>query len=97
MAKKKEATEAKLPSKIADYRKEAGLTQQELAVFVGVTLSTIQKWESGDSGISTILKMLKLITVLDCQLEDLIDEEFIPKKKGFSLSQLKELRKSWIN
>ena len=85
-----------MPSKIAELRKAAGLTQQELAVFVGVTLNTIQKWESGESGVSTILKMLKLTTVLGCQLQDLINEEQLPRKKGFSLAELRELRKNWV-
>ena len=41
--------------------------------------------------------MLKLTTVLGCELQDLIDERQMPQKKGFSLDQLRELRKNWVN
>lgn len=85
-------------SRIAKLRDDAGLTQQELAVLVGVTVSTIQNWERSKSGVDQILKFLKLCIVLGCELQDLIDYsvEESSVKKGFSLQELRDLRKKWV-
>jgi transcriptional regulator with XRE-family HTH domain len=87
-------------SKIAALREQAGLTQAQLAVFIGVTTNTIQNWENGKSGVEQIEKFLKLCEVLDCNLRDLVEyvpntnaEE--PKAGSFSLEQLRELRQRW--
>lgn len=34
------------PARLANLRKEARLSQQALAVRIGISLSTIQRWES---------------------------------------------------
>lgn len=65
----------KLISKIALLRDQAGLTQRELALMVGVTETTIANWERGRSGLDWIDRLIKLCQALDCQLEDLIDYE----------------------
>lgn len=36
----------RLPDKIRELRKSTGWTQEELAQQIGVTLSTVQRWES---------------------------------------------------
>ena len=89
----------KLKSKVAELRNEAGLTQAQLAVFIGVTPNTIQNWEKG-SGLDQLEKYLKLCEVLGCELSDLIEyietsEEEEKKAKGFSLEELRQLRKRW--
>ena len=89
----------KAKSRVAELRKKAGLTQAQLAVFIGVTTNTIQNWEK-DSGLDQLEKYLKLCEVLGCELQDLIQyiqspEEEKPKSKGFSLEELRELRKRW--
>lgn len=35
---------------IKKYRKEAGLTQEEMANKLGVTTPAVNKWENGNSG-----------------------------------------------
>jgi transcriptional regulator with XRE-family HTH domain len=83
-------------SNIAELRKSTGLTQQELAALVGVTIQTVQNWESGKSGTEQIEKFIKLCTVLGCDLFDLIalDPE-TEKQSAFSIENLRDLRKKW--
>lgn len=86
-------------SKLASLREQAGLTQVQLAVLVGVTPNTIQNWEK-DGGLSQLEKYLKLAEVFGCQAEDLVEyvetsEEKQYKPKGFSLQELRELRERW--
>jgi|GEM_PF-3529504 len=85
-------------SKISTLRERLGMTQQQLAVFVGVTTNTIQNWEKGTSGVDQIEKFLKLCAVLDCELQDLIayPEPQSAAAKGFSVEELRELRKKWL-
>ncbi len=89
----------KAKSRLAELRKTAGLTQAQLAVFIGVSSNTIQNWEK-DNGLDQAEKFLKLCEVLGCELEDLIEyvptsDEKISKSKSFSLDELRKLRKNW--
>lgn len=34
---------------IADKRKEKGITQEELAAYIGITKASVSKWETGQS------------------------------------------------
>ncbi|MBT9314707.1 helix-turn-helix transcriptional regulator [Leptothoe spongobia] len=90
------ATGASSRTKIAELREALGMTQQELAVFVGVSNNTIQNWEAGKSGVDQIKKFLRLCAILDCELSDLIDDSEVNESKGFSLTQLRALRKQWL-
>jgi transcriptional regulator with XRE-family HTH domain len=86
-------------SKVASLREQAGLTQVQLAVLVGVTPNTIQNWEK-DDGLSQLEKYLKLAEVFGCLAENLVEyvetsEDEKPKSKGFSLQELRELRERW--
>lgn len=95
-----EALQSTPKSRIAELREQAELTQAQLAVLVGVTTNTIQNWESGKSGVEQIIKFLKLCTVLNCNLQDLIEDT--PNKSvedvkpgSFSLQDLQALRRRW--
>lgn len=86
-------------SRIAELRQKAGLTQAQLAVFIGVTPNTIQNWEK-DDGLDQLEKYLKLCVLFGCKIEDLVeyveaDENEKPASKGFSTEQLQEIRKTW--
>lgn len=86
-------------SKVASLREQAGLTQVQLAVLVGVTPNTIQNWEK-DSGLDQLERYLKLAEIFGCQVSELVDyvdvlEEEELKSKGFSLQELRELRERW--
>ena len=54
-----------ISEKIKTYRKELGLTQEELAQHLGVTKSTIIHWEKAESKPDTdsIIKLAKLFAV----------------------------------
>ena len=97
MTKRREYSQPKLISNIGSLRLKTGLTQEQLAVFVGVTTNTIQNWEKGASGVEQIEKLLKLCVVLDCELSDLIEhiDSNNPSTKGFSVKELKEIRQKW--
>lgn len=76
-------------SKMSELRKAAGLTQAELAVFIGVTPNTVQGWEARGSGDQTIVKLLKLCTVLGCSLKDLVNLPPDPRPgELFTVAQL---------
>ncbi len=95
----KQAKVKRPKSKIAELRQKAGLTQAQLAVFIGVTPNTIQNWEK-DDGLDQLEKYLKLCVLFGCKIEDLVeyveaDENEKPASKGFSTEQLQEIRKTW--
>lgn len=96
---KKKTTVTNAKPKVATLREETGLTQQQLAVYIGVSTNTIQNWEKGASGVDQFEKILKLCTVLNCNLEDLIEysENEEIRTTEFSIDELKEMRKKWID
>ena len=80
-------------SRVAELRDLAGLTQVQLAAFVGVTTNTIQNWEKED-GLDQLERYLKLAEIFGCQVSELVEyvsvsEDDKPKSKGFSLEELK--------
>jgi transcriptional regulator with XRE-family HTH domain len=86
-------------SRLAALRKQAGLTQVQVAALVGVTPNTIQNWEK-DNGLYQLEPYLKLAEFFDCEVSDLVEyvpmaEGEEPKSKGFSFEQLRELRTEW--
>ncbi len=58
-------------NRIRELRKAQNLSQQELAVKLGVDRSTIAKWETGAHSPRTN-KMRKLTKILECSLEELL-------------------------
>ncbi|MDJ0731990.1 MAG: helix-turn-helix transcriptional regulator [Crocosphaera sp.] len=98
---KKKVTVKKAQSKIKKLREDQNLTQAQLAVFIGVTSNTIQNWEK-NVGLDQLEKYIKLCTILNCKIEDLIDYvedevdvETVPQSKGFSVEELRDLQKRW--
>lgn len=61
-------------SKIAKKRKEKGVTQEELAEFVGVSKAAVSKWESGQS-YPDILILPVLATFFDTSVDDILNYE----------------------
>ncbi len=88
-------------SRVKKLREQAGLTQAQLAVFIGVTPNTIQNWEK-DNGLAQLEKYLKLCEVLGCEIQDLLeytdisdDDAKIDKMKSFSIEELRKIREHW--
>ena len=66
--------------KLTKIRKEKNLSQEALAEKLGMSRQAISKWESGNSypDMATLIKVAK---VLDCTLEDIIDDDAIGNNK----------------
>lgn len=60
-------------SVIKKYRKEIGLTQEEMANRLGVTTPAVNKWENGKS-LPTVEMLYDLATVLDVTMEALLND-----------------------
>lgn len=92
----------KLESRVAHLRKQSGLSQAQLGVFVGVSTNTIQSWEK-PNGLTQLEKYLKLGEVLGInnlidlfvQVEENKDSSEKPNRREFSLEDLRKLRKNW--
>lgn len=78
-------------SRIATLREQAGLTQRELALAVGVTETTIANWERGRSGLDWIERLIRLCRTLNCDLEDLIAEEAGAKTPEPTFEELRQM------
>lgn len=64
-------------TKLQNLRKQAGLTQRELASRSGVSLRTVQKYEIEDLDIdkATVVVVYRMALVLGCSVEDLISDD----------------------
>jgi len=62
-------------NKIAELRKGAGLTQEELAETVDVSTSTVRNWETGRTGTSMFIIVARLCRAFDCLAEDLVNSQ----------------------
>ncbi|MFM6279503.1 MAG: helix-turn-helix transcriptional regulator [Dolichospermum sp.] len=60
---------------ITNLRKQAGLTQRQIALTLGLTDLTVRNWESGRSRMKLEPnQMLLLCKTLNCSLEQLANE-----------------------
>ena len=76
--------------KVANYRKNLGLTQEGLATQCSVTRQAVAKWEKGESmpDIYTIARLAKLFSV---SIEDLIHtDEAVVETQNFYIRRLQE-------
>lgn len=64
-------------SRLAEVRKEKGLSQNDLVRLSGITRSSITKYESGENYINKAAgeTLLKLATALNCKIEDLLERK----------------------
>jgi transcriptional regulator with XRE-family HTH domain len=63
--------DAMIGARLAEVRRHCGLTQRQLAKAVGVTLTTIQNWERGRTGLPA-KRLAALANALHCQPIDLL-------------------------
>jgi transcriptional regulator with XRE-family HTH domain len=64
--------EPKVISKLAEYRKNKGLSQDELAQQTGLTKTTVQNWENGRN-LGAVIRVLKVCQRLDVDIRELFD------------------------
>jgi transcriptional regulator with XRE-family HTH domain len=62
----------KVVSKLAEYRKRKGLSQDELAKVSGLTKTTIQNWENSRN-IGAVIRVLKVCQELDVDIRELFE------------------------
>lgn len=67
-----------LGRKLTELRLTKGLTQAEVAKAINVDVSTVRNLEKDRSGGDTILRIVKLLTTLDCDVKDF--NEYIKAK-----------------
>lgn len=60
-------------NKIKHNRELVGLTQNDLAVKLGVDRSTVAKWETGEA-FPRADKLPQLAEILGCKIDDLFDK-----------------------
>ena len=72
-------------SRIADARKEKGLTQQELADKLGVTFQAVSSWETGKY-IPDTWNLIELAKVLEVSVSSLVEDRY-----GYKFSTKKNL------
>ena len=63
-----------IPEKIRQRRKSLHISQEELSNLVGVSLKTVQRWESGERS-PRIEEMTKLVDVLNMSLGYVVGTE----------------------
>ena len=74
------------PKKLQNARKEAGLTQSELAKILGVKQATVSKYESGEIDV-TIAQLEQLADALNISLFSLLPEATEEEKHEFERLQ----------
>jgi len=71
-----EVVTMRFSDKLAKQRKNNNLSQEQLADKLGVSRQAVSKWESGSS-YPDMDKMIKICGILNCTLEDLLDDGVI--------------------
>ena len=71
----------KFSDKLAKLRKQNNITQEQLAERLNISRQAVSKWELGTS-IPDMEKILELCNILNCTLEDLLDDGVIKENKN---------------
>ena len=69
----------RIGSNIATYRKQAGLTQAELAERINFSDKAVSKWERGES-IPDVITLIQLAEQFDITLDELVGDPGLLKK-----------------
>ncbi|MEM1256562.1 MAG: helix-turn-helix transcriptional regulator [Cyanobacteria bacterium P01_H01_bin.21] len=88
----KDSSDKHSPTRIAELRKRAHLTQIELADRVGVTETTIANWENGRAD-DWIERIALLCDALECSIQDLLEKPIKDLRIKADLTQ-RELAKA---
>lgn len=72
------------------YRKERGLSQEELAYQLGVSRQSVSKWESGQS-IPELERIIEIADLFSISLDELVGRDYITTKQELNQEQLKKV------
>lgn len=86
-----EVRKMKFSEKLTKLRKENNKSQEQLADKLGVSRQAVSKWESGIS-VPDMEKMMQLCKILNCNLEDLVDDGVASNSKA---NQNTEVKFNW--
>ncbi len=75
----------KFCDKLAKQRKNNNLSQEQLAEKLGVSRQAVSKWES-DSSYPDMSKIIEMCNILNCTLEDLLDDGTIKGQENTKLN-----------
>lgn len=69
--------EYRFESKLQKFRKNKGLSQNQLAKISGINVRSLQKYETGERDINRVagITLHKLAQALECNIEDLLELE----------------------
>ena len=62
-------------SRIAELRDEKGLTQRQVAIALGVDVSTVRNWEKSRDGIKMFVRVARLCQLFGCDPGQLYKED----------------------
>ncbi len=83
--------ELKLSENIRSFRKQKGLTQEQLAETFGVTIGAVSKWESGAS-IPDILILMDMARFFEVSMDVLLGYELVIDSEDEYVARIRTLR-----
>lgn len=66
-----------MTTKLEQWRKRRGMTQDNLAHAVGISRGTYQRLENGDDDNPRFRYLVNCARVLDCELSDLVEDRWL--------------------
>lgn len=80
----------RIAENIRSFRKAAGLTQEQLAEAVGVTVGAVSKWEAGLSN-PDLAMIVKLADLFEISVDVLLGYDWKSMSMGQAAARIKEL------
>ena len=89
--------ELKIGSKIAELRKAKGMTQEQLALALGISAPAVSKWET-DNSYPDITLLCPLARALDTNVDTLLeyDEVMTEEKVKAYTNEIREIERNGI-
>lgn len=78
-------------AKIQEYRKKAGLSQEEFAEKIGVTRQAVSKWET-DRAYPDLDKLVTICDIFQINIEELIYGKIVPSLEEKPVGQMLEMK-----
>ena len=86
---------SELANNIKRIRKANNLTQEEFADRLGRSKQAVSKWENGES-YPDMAKIVQLCKVLNCTIDDILDDEIVSNTKQEKTTDTKDSNKATV-